>query len=200
MPKIQKKSDWTNLLTQKTKEFLERLGCKVWRQNNLSSPGRTFNGEEGIGDLIGVTQNGIYIEVEVKTKGDRLSDEQIRHGKTILAHGGIYIVVRDYQSWESLKEIFKATNGQKRIPKTNRTEKEIREYVERECQKVLSKEKEWLEFSEARYQERKDKERFKRQIKKALKEKGEEEGKSGSLPKLNKENPQRSKVRKRPVF
>lgn len=167
MPKSKQKSEWTNLLTNKTISFLEFYGCNVWRQNNIATPGRAFIGRAGIGDIGGMTPNGIHLEVEIKTTGDKLSSDQIKHGKSVLKHSGIYLVVRTYSDWENLKRIFEKTNEQKRTPKTDRTEEEIRSYVQRECEAILRKEKEWNDWTEAKHEERKEKERFKRALKKA---------------------------------
>lgn len=167
MPRSKQKSEWTNLLTNKTISFLLFFGCDAWRQNNIATPGRAFIGRAGIGDIGGLTPNGIHLEVEIKTKGDKLSSDQIKHGKSILKRGGIYLVVRTYSDWENLRRIFEKADEQKRTPKTDRTEKEIRSYVQRECETILSKEKEWNDWTEAKHEERKEKERFKRALKKA---------------------------------
>jgi hypothetical protein len=49
----------------------------VWRQNNLRVPGRKFIGMKGMPDIIGHSQDGRAVYCEVKTEGDRLSQDQI---------------------------------------------------------------------------------------------------------------------------
>jgi hypothetical protein len=58
-------------------------GYYVWRQNNHATRGRRFIGMAGLPDIIGYCRrSGRAVYCEVKTQGDRLSDEQI----TFLTH------------------------------------------------------------------------------------------------------------------
>ena len=41
------------LITKFALMKLESMGCYVWRNNNLSIPGRKFIGERGVADIIG---------------------------------------------------------------------------------------------------------------------------------------------------
>lgn len=49
----------------------------MWRQNNLRVPGRKFIGMKGMPDIIGYAPDGCAVFCEVKTEGDRLSQDQI---------------------------------------------------------------------------------------------------------------------------
>jgi hypothetical protein len=49
----------------------------VWRQNNHATRGRKFIGMKGMPDIIGYGMDGKAVYCEVKTEGDRLSDDQI---------------------------------------------------------------------------------------------------------------------------
>jgi hypothetical protein len=56
---------------------LERQGYFVWRNNNLSVPGRKFIGMKGVPDIIGFVKNsGLFVVCEVKTKNDKFSEYQ----------------------------------------------------------------------------------------------------------------------------
>ena len=66
--------------SQLTKWALVNLtarGYTVWRQNNLSVPGRKFIGLKGVPDVIGYGKEGRAVWCEVKATGDRLSEAQI---------------------------------------------------------------------------------------------------------------------------
>jgi hypothetical protein len=57
---------------------LESKGYYVWRNNNLSVPGRKFIGERGVADITGFCKtSGKAVYCEVKTIKDKLSDFQI---------------------------------------------------------------------------------------------------------------------------
>lgn len=59
-------------------KVLTLLGYKVWRSNNLAVKGRRFIGQKGVGDITGYKRfTGVRCECEVKTKRDKLSDDQI---------------------------------------------------------------------------------------------------------------------------
>ncbi len=55
---------------------MTEAGHDVWRQNNIAVRGRKFTGRKGLPDLIGHTSGGVAVYCEVKTEGDRLSDDQ----------------------------------------------------------------------------------------------------------------------------
>lgn len=56
---------------------LERRNCYVWRNNNLSVPGRKFTGLKGVPDIVGFQKlSGVAVYCEVKTINDKFSDFQ----------------------------------------------------------------------------------------------------------------------------
>lgn len=55
---------------------LTEWGGNVWRQNNHATRGRKFTGMRGLPDIIGHTSEGKAVYCEVKTSGDKLSDDQ----------------------------------------------------------------------------------------------------------------------------
>lgn len=70
---------------------------ELWRQNNTAIHGRKFIGKRGIADITGYsTLTGQRIEIEVKKKGDKLSDEQAEFLIHVAKCGGIsYIAMHD---------------------------------------------------------------------------------------------------------
>ena len=62
-------------------------GGHVWRQNNHPTRGRKFIGMKGMPDIIGYNLNGTAIWCEVKTEGDRLSQDQIDFMNRAAANG-----------------------------------------------------------------------------------------------------------------
>ncbi len=66
--------------------------CTVWVQNNLAVPGRKFIGKRGQADVIGFTKTGLIVACEVKTIGDRLSDDQIKFLNDVKTAGGIALI------------------------------------------------------------------------------------------------------------
>ena len=63
-------------LTRWAETRLMEAGHEVWRQNNIAVRGRKFTGRKGVPDIIGHTSEGLAVYCEVKTEGDRLSDDQ----------------------------------------------------------------------------------------------------------------------------
>ena len=129
--------------------------------------------------------------MEIKTPGDKLSEDQVAFGKSILAKGGIYFVCRKYSDWEILSEIIGGLGEERRYSKTDRTEKEIREYAEGKCEEILAKEKDWREYSESRAKANNEKRKLK---KKLLAAKRKAEIASGKFPERREENIQRPEV------
>ena len=65
-------------------------GNTVWVQNNLAVRGRKFIGKRGQSDVIGFRNcDAVMVVCEVKTIGDRLSDDQIKFLNDIKRAGGI---------------------------------------------------------------------------------------------------------------
>lgn len=85
-----------NELTKQLKDYLNKNGFKVWRQNNLAVKGRKFIGERGIGDLIGMQKGtGRFISIECKAGSDTLSEYQIQFINRVRANGGLAASIRE---------------------------------------------------------------------------------------------------------
>lgn len=59
--------------------FLEKVGCYVWRNNSgvMRSGGRFVRfGKTGSSDVIGISPNGLFMAVEVKSNGEPLTREK----------------------------------------------------------------------------------------------------------------------------
>ncbi len=81
-------------------------GYTVWIQNNLAVPGRKFIGKRGQSDIIGYRNNdAVLLVCEVKTTGDRLSDDQIKFLNEVKKAGGrAYIACQGPTGQVELKE------------------------------------------------------------------------------------------------
>jgi len=62
-----------NELTQWAKKNLEFIGYRLNRVNNIPFAKRKGTIQKGWADLQGYTENGIYVAVEIKKIGDKLS-------------------------------------------------------------------------------------------------------------------------------
>jgi hypothetical protein len=82
------------------KQFRE-MGFYCWRNNNTSpTRRRTFIGEYGVSDIIGYElkrnpYGGTFLAVEVKTRGDRISDEQKKFLIDLNKAGGYGYIAED---------------------------------------------------------------------------------------------------------
>jgi hypothetical protein len=92
-------------LTKQVLKELELRGVWVWRQNNIHVQGRTFNGKRGVPDIIGVNKKGKFIGIEIKAGKDRMSEFQEAFKEEIEKRGAVYLVVRNLQDLEKLKEV-----------------------------------------------------------------------------------------------
>jgi hypothetical protein len=86
---------------------LENRGYFVWRNNNLSVPGRKFIGMKGVPDVIGFVKNsGLFVVCEVKTKNDKFSEYQKNFLNRSKLAGCITLIATDIdgnikiQNWE----------------------------------------------------------------------------------------------------
>lgn len=67
-------------------------GHDVWIQNNIAVRKRKFIGRLGVSDVIGISKDGRWVACEVKTIGDRLSDEQITFLNNVKKAGGLAFI------------------------------------------------------------------------------------------------------------
>jgi hypothetical protein len=80
-------------------------GHTVWIQNNLAVRKRKFIGRLGVSDVIGITKDGRWVACEIKTIGDRLSDDQIKFLNEVKKAGGLaYIACQTPTGQVELKE------------------------------------------------------------------------------------------------
>ena len=78
-----------NELTRWAKEYCRKLNWRVTRMNNTPIQRRKGTIEKGWCDLIGYTDKGIFIGIEVKKIGDKLSPEQTERIKDITTCNGM---------------------------------------------------------------------------------------------------------------
>jgi len=77
-----------NELTRWAKEYLATKKVRLNRVNNVPVRRRKGTVEKGWADLQGYNSKGIYVAVEVKKIGDKLSDEQIKRLNDVTECGG----------------------------------------------------------------------------------------------------------------
>lgn len=83
----------SSTITKIARIMLGQHGVYCWRQNQIAVKGRTFIGEPGQSDLIGITKaTGLFVACEVKAIGDRLSDGQKAFLRKIKDANGIALV------------------------------------------------------------------------------------------------------------
>ena len=89
-------SETTSQLTEHAILIANLNGCEVWRQNNHATRGRKFIGREGLSDVVGICKrSGIWIALEIKGPGDKLSEAQVKFLKMVNDSGGIGMEVRN---------------------------------------------------------------------------------------------------------
>jgi hypothetical protein len=80
-------------------------GHDVWIQNNIAVRKRKFIGRLGVSDVIGITKDGRWVACEIKTVGDRLSDDQIKFLNQVKTAGGLsYIACQSATGQVEIKE------------------------------------------------------------------------------------------------
>jgi len=88
-------------LTKWAKAEGERLGMRLNRVNNIPVRRRKGTIEKGWADLQGYNQTGLYVAIEVKKIGDRLSKDQIERLNDVASCGGLAFICTQ----QSLKPI-----------------------------------------------------------------------------------------------
>ena len=68
-------------------------GITCWRNNQVRVPGRRFNGKKGVGDVIGYTNKGTFVNGEGKKPGGAPSGDQIDFMSNASSSGCIVILV-----------------------------------------------------------------------------------------------------------
>lgn len=91
-------------LTKAALTILETKGYFVWRNNNLSVPGRKFIGLKGIPDIVGFCKkSGKAVYCEVKTENDKLSEYQVNFMTRAKDSGCICFMATDINGYISIK-------------------------------------------------------------------------------------------------
>ena len=93
-----------NELTKWAKLNLEYVGYRLNRVNNIPFGKRKGTIQKGWADLQGYTEDGVYVAVEVKKIGDRLSIEQKERLKDIYECGGIVYICTEVDNKPTLIE------------------------------------------------------------------------------------------------
>lgn len=93
-----------NDLTKWAKTNLGYLGFRLNRVNNIPYGKRKGTIEKGWADLQGYTSEGIYVAVEIKKLGDKLSIEQKERLNDIHKCGGIVYICTEVDKKATLVE------------------------------------------------------------------------------------------------
>jgi hypothetical protein len=93
-----------NDLTKWAKTNLGYIGFRLNRVNNIPFGKRKGTIEKGWADLQGYTSEGIYVAVEIKKLGDKLSIEQIERLNDIHKCGGIVYICTEVEKKATLVE------------------------------------------------------------------------------------------------
>lgn len=92
-----------NNLTKRIISDLQEKGVHAWRQNNVRVPGRKFIGKLGLSDIIGfITIDGkaVFLAIEIKADGDRLSKDQIEFIQSLRSAGGIAFPCGSFREYQ----------------------------------------------------------------------------------------------------
>ena len=79
-----------NVVQNNIAEYLKLKNIYHWR-NNTGRRGRVSYGKIGSADFLGLLPNGIFLAVEVKAPGEKLSKDQKIFQKEIEDNNGVYI-------------------------------------------------------------------------------------------------------------
>lgn len=93
-----------NNLTKWAKKNLEYIGYRLNRVNNIPYGRRKGTIQKGWADIQGYTSEGIYVAVEVKKIGDKLSLEQKERLEDINKCGGIVYICTEIDNKPALVE------------------------------------------------------------------------------------------------
>jgi hypothetical protein len=93
-----------NDLTKWAKKNLEYIGYRLNRVNNIPYGRRKGTIQKGWADIQGYTSEGIYVAVEVKKIGDKLSIEQKERLQDIHECGGIVYICTEIDKKATLVE------------------------------------------------------------------------------------------------
>lgn len=101
----------SNDLTKSVLSILRMRGAFCWRQNNAAvfDPKRKIwrsnSSTKGVPDIIGLTKQGQFIGIEIKSRNDRVSKDQEIFLAEIRKRGGIGAVVRNAADILALMDI-----------------------------------------------------------------------------------------------
>ena len=93
-----------NELTKWAKLNLGYIGFRLNRVNNIPYGKRKGTVEKGWSDIQGYSPNGIYVAIEVKKLGDKLSKEQQERLEDIHKCGGIVYICTEVDNKATLVE------------------------------------------------------------------------------------------------
>lgn len=82
-------------------DYLNFLGHYVWRNQTVGRVGGfAYSSKRGIGDIVGMLNDGTHIEIEVKTGRDRASEYQLQHADKVHLKHGIHIFAKTFDDFE----------------------------------------------------------------------------------------------------
>lgn len=107
----------TNSTTTAILLYLNSIGHFVWRNNTTGvydptkkifrKPKGQLN---GVADIIGMTNLGQFLSIEVKTGKDKQSESQVNFQQLVYNHNGIYLCVKTFDDFlAKFNKYFKKT-------------------------------------------------------------------------------------------
>ena len=84
-------------------DYLNLHGHLVWRNSaaHVYGSGKFHRVKHnGVGDIVGMLNNGTHIEVEIKIGSDKIRPEQLRHGEEVKRRKGLYFVAKSFDDFE----------------------------------------------------------------------------------------------------
>ena len=90
----------TSTTTNNVIKHLTLLGHKAHRNHTTGIKGRTLADTSlGVGDILCCTNQGRWLEIEVKTGNDEQSEKQAKRMLAIRRMGGWYILVKTFDDY-----------------------------------------------------------------------------------------------------
>lgn len=88
-------------LTNQIITYLNYRRCYVWRNQTIGLVrGHAYSNKLGVADIVGMTESGRHVEVEVKVGSDKIRPEQQRHSDAVKSKGAIYLIARTFADFE----------------------------------------------------------------------------------------------------
>ena len=93
----------TSQTTKSIIDYLNLQGHYAHRNHTTGIKGRTLaERSKYVGDILCCTKQGKWLEIEIKTDMDKLSEGQVRRKEEILKRKGIYLEIKTFDEFLEL--------------------------------------------------------------------------------------------------